>query len=120
MGTLVRSGHALGVVIATGEHSEFGAVIKMVQSEEAPRTPLQRSMDRLGKHLSIISGVIILCIIIVGLIQGRHFLELITVGVRYARLQCMLIFFMHLQIRINYLDLIGALLQNIAIQVFRV
>lgn len=82
MGTLVRSGNAIGVVIATGEHSEFGEVFKMMQSEEAPRTPLQRSMDRLGKHLSVISGVIILGIILIGLIQGRQLLELITVGVR--------------------------------------
>lgn len=82
LGTLVRSGNAISVVIATGEHSEFGEVFKMMQSEEAPRTPLQKSMDKLGKHLSIISGAIILCIILIGLAQGRNFLELITVGVR--------------------------------------
>nr|CUU99269.1 hypothetical transcript [Hymenolepis microstoma] len=84
MGTLVRSGNAVGVVIATGEYSEFGEVFKMMQNEEAPRTPLQKSMDRLGRHLSIISGAIILCIAVVGLIQGRNILELITVAVSLA------------------------------------
>ena len=84
MGTLVRSGNAIGVVIATGEHSEFGEVFKMMQSEEAPRTPLQKSMDRLGKHLSIISGAIILCIVFIGLAQRRNFLELIPVGDRWV------------------------------------
>ncbi|VDN14911.1 unnamed protein product [Dibothriocephalus latus] len=84
MGTLVRSGNAIGVVIATGENSEFGEVVRMMQSEEAPRTPLQKSMDRLGKHLSIISITIIVCIVLIGLIQGRHFLELVTIGVRYV------------------------------------
>ncbi|CUT98796.1 calcium transporting ATPase type 2C member [Echinococcus multilocularis] len=84
MGTLVRSGNAIGVVIATGEHSEFGEVFKMMQTEEAPRTPLQKSMDRLGKHLSIISGVIILGIVFLGLAQGRNLLELITVAVSLA------------------------------------
>lgn len=82
MGTLVRSGNAIGVVIATGEYSEFGEVFKMMQNEEAPRTPLQKSMDRLGKHLSVISGAIIFCIVVIGLAQGRNFLELITVAVR--------------------------------------
>lgn len=82
LGTLVRSGNATGVVIATGEYSEFGEVFKMMQNEEAPRTPLQKSMDRLGKHLSMISGAIIVCIVLVGLIQGRNILELITVAVR--------------------------------------
>uniref|UniRef100_A0A5K3F439 Calcium-transporting ATPase n=1 Tax=Mesocestoides corti TaxID=53468 RepID=A0A5K3F439_MESCO len=84
MGTLVRAGNAVGVVIATGEHSEFGEVFKLMQTEEAPRTPLQKSMDRLGKHLSIISGAIIIGIIIVGLIQGRNILELFNVGVSLA------------------------------------
>ncbi|VDM02075.1 unnamed protein product [Schistocephalus solidus] len=84
MGTLVRSGNAIGVVIATGENSEFGEVVRMMQSEEAPRTPLQKSMDRLGKHLSIISIAIIVCIVLIGLIQGRHFLELVTIGVSLA------------------------------------
>ncbi|VDK34623.1 unnamed protein product [Taenia asiatica] len=84
MGTLVCSGNAIGVVIATGEHSEFGEVFKMMQMEEAPRTPLQKSMDRLGKHLSIISGVVILGIVFLGLTQGRNLLELITVAVSPA------------------------------------
>ncbi|GAA37206.2 Ca2+-transporting ATPase [Clonorchis sinensis] len=35
MGTLVCCGTAKGVVIATGEHSEFGEVFRMMQSEEA-------------------------------------------------------------------------------------
>ncbi|KAL5104995.1 Calcium-transporting ATPase type 2C member 1 [Taenia crassiceps] len=84
MGTLVCSGHAIGVVIATGEYSEFGEVFKMMQTEEAPRTPLQKSMDRLGKHLSIISGAVILGIVFLGLAQGRNLLELITVAVSLA------------------------------------
>ncbi|KAF5403708.1 Calcium-transporting P-type ATPase [Paragonimus heterotremus] len=84
MGTLVCCGTAKGVVIATGEHSEFGEVFRLMQSEEAPRTPLQKSMDRLGKHLSVISLLIIGFIVLVGLIQGRHVLELLNIGVSLA------------------------------------
>ncbi|KAA3675100.1 Ca2+-transporting ATPase [Paragonimus westermani] len=82
MGTLVCCGTAKGVVIATGEHSEFGKVFRLMQSEEAPRTPLQKSMDRLGKHLSVISLLIIGFIVLVGLLQGRRVLELLNIGVR--------------------------------------
>lgn len=57
MGTLVRCGKAKGVVIGTGENSEFGEVFKMMQAEEAPKTPLQKSMDLLGKQLSFYSLV---------------------------------------------------------------
>ncbi|XP_011899392.1 PREDICTED: calcium-transporting ATPase type 2C member 1 isoform X10 [Cercocebus atys] len=59
MGTLVRCGKAKGVVIGTGENSEFGEVFKMMQAEEAPKTPLQKSMDLLGKQLSFYSFGII-------------------------------------------------------------
>nr|XP_006004265.1 PREDICTED: calcium-transporting ATPase type 2C member 1 [Latimeria chalumnae] len=60
MGTLVRCGKAKGIVIGTGENSEFGEVFKMMQAEEAPKTPLQKSMDLLGKQLSLYSfGIIV-------------------------------------------------------------
>ncbi|CAH8666295.1 unnamed protein product [Schistosoma rodhaini] len=84
MGTLVCSGTGKGLVIGTGEHSEFGEVFRMMHSEEAPRTPLQKSMDKLGKHLSAISLIIISSIVIIGLFQGRHILELLTIGVSLA------------------------------------
>ncbi|XP_069767126.1 calcium-transporting ATPase type 2C member 1 isoform X2 [Narcine bancroftii] len=61
MGTLVRCGRAKGIVIGTGENSEFGEVFKMMQAEEAPKTPLQKSMDLLGKQLSLYSFGIIEC-----------------------------------------------------------
>lgn len=34
MGTLVKNGHGKGIVICTGENSEFGEIFKMMQSEE--------------------------------------------------------------------------------------
>ncbi|KAK0149642.1 Calcium-transporting ATPase type 2C member 1 [Merluccius polli] len=66
MGTLVRCGKAKGIVIGTGENSEFGEVFKMMQAEEAPKTPLQKSMDLLGKQLSLYSfciiGTLVVCL----------------------------------------------------------
>lgn len=84
MGTLVCCGSAKGVVIATGAHSEFGEVFRLMLLEDAPRTPLQKNMDRLGKHLSIISLLIIGLIVFTGLLQGRRFLELVNIGVSLA------------------------------------
>ncbi|VEL10951.1 unnamed protein product [Protopolystoma xenopodis] len=40
MGTLVTSGNARGLVIATGSHSEFGEVFKLMQSEEVRNSRL--------------------------------------------------------------------------------
>ncbi|KMU72849.1 calcium-transporting ATPase 1 (Golgi Ca(2)-ATPase) [Coccidioides immitis RMSCC 3703] len=84
MGTLVRSGHGQGIVIATGPHTEFGSISASLQEIESPRTPLQLSMDRLGQELSYVSFVVIGLIVIIGLIQGRKILEMFTIGVSLA------------------------------------
>ncbi|XP_016893594.1 calcium-transporting ATPase type 2C member 1 isoform X2 [Cynoglossus semilaevis] len=84
MGTLVRCGKAKGIVIGTGESSEFGEVFKMMQAEEAPKTPLQKSMDLLGKQLSLYSFGIIGVIMLVGWLQGKRIMDMFTIGVSLA------------------------------------
>ncbi|XP_068179275.1 calcium-transporting ATPase type 2C member 1 isoform X2 [Antennarius striatus] len=84
MGTLVRCGKAKGVVIGTGENSEFGEVFKMMQAEETPKTPLQKSMDLLGRQLSLYSLGIIGVIMLVGWLQGKRILDMFTIGVSLA------------------------------------
>ncbi|XP_063992825.1 calcium-transporting ATPase type 2C member 1 isoform X2 [Diachasmimorpha longicaudata] len=84
MGTLVRCGNGKGIVINTGEKSEFGEVFTMMMAEEAPKTPLQRSMDILGAQLSSYSFCIIAFIMILGWIQKKAFLEMLTISVSLA------------------------------------
>lgn len=84
MGTLVRSGHGEGIVIATGSKTEFGTISLSLQGIEAPRTPLQLSMDQLGKQLSYISFAIIGLIVLLGLLQGKKLLDLFTIAVSLA------------------------------------
>ncbi|EDO35616.1 predicted protein [Nematostella vectensis] len=84
MGTLVRSGRGKGVVIGTGENSEFGEIFKLMKAEETPKTPLQKSMDSLGKQLSFYSLCIIGLIVLLGWIQKRAILEMFTIGVSLA------------------------------------
>ncbi|XP_071958122.1 calcium-transporting ATPase type 2C member 1-like [Antedon mediterranea] len=84
MGTLVRCGRGKGIVIGTGENSKFGEVFKMMQAEEAPKTPLQKSMGILGKQLSIYSFGIIGCIMVLGWLQERPILDMFTIGVSLA------------------------------------
>ncbi|CAF4222300.1 unnamed protein product [Rotaria socialis] len=57
MGTHVLTGNAKGIVICTGENSEFGKVFQMMQQQEAPKTPLQKSMDALGKQLLAVAAI---------------------------------------------------------------
>ncbi|XP_005592730.3 calcium-transporting ATPase type 2C member 2 [Macaca fascicularis] len=84
MGTLVQYGRGQGVVIGTGESSQFGEVFKMMQAEETPKTPLQKSMDRLGKQLTLFSFGIIGLIMLIGWLQGKQLLNMFTIGVSLA------------------------------------
>lgn len=73
-----------GIVVSTGANSEFGSVFKMMLEEEAPKTPLQKSMDSLGAQLSIYSFGIIGLIMLVGWLQGKAIMEMFTIGVSLA------------------------------------
>ncbi|KAK9467916.1 hypothetical protein V1512DRAFT_260351 [Lipomyces arxii] len=84
MGTLVRDGRGSGVVIGTGKSTEFGNVFTMMSDIAKPKTPLQQSMDKLGKDLSYLSFGAISAICLVGVIQGRKWLEMFTIGVSLA------------------------------------
>ncbi|XP_049720187.1 calcium-transporting ATPase type 2C member 2 [Elephas maximus indicus] len=84
MGTLVQYGKGQGVVIGTGERSQFGEVFKMMQAEETPKTPLQKSMDKLGKQLTLFSFGIIGLIMLTGWLQGKQLLSMFTIGVSLA------------------------------------
>ncbi|KAF1848446.1 calcium-transporting P-type ATPase-like protein [Cucurbitaria berberidis CBS 394.84] len=84
MGTLVRSGYGQGIVIGTGGNTEFGAISASLQEIESPRTPLQLSMDRLGKELSYMSFGVIAFISLVGLWRGWQFLEVFQIAVSLA------------------------------------
>ncbi|XP_033117175.1 calcium-transporting ATPase type 2C member 1-like [Anneissia japonica] len=84
MGTLVRCGRGKGIVIGTGENSKFGEVFKMMQAEEAPKTPLQKSMGILGKQLSIYSFAIIGCIMVLGWLQKRPMCKVYNISCSLA------------------------------------
>ena len=70
MGTYVRTGRGKGIVINIGEKSQFGELFRMMQEEEAPRTPLQKNMDELAKKLSIFSFAFIGVVFVLGIYQG--------------------------------------------------
>lgn len=84
MGTLVRDGHGSGIVVATGSKTEFGVVFEMMAEIEKPKTPLQQAMDKLGKDLSMFSFVVIGIICLLGIIQGRGWLDMFQISVSLA------------------------------------
>lgn len=71
-------------MVSTGERSEFGDIFRMMQAEEAPKTPLQKSMDTLGAQLSLYSFCIIGFIMVTGWLQGKALQDMFTIGVSLA------------------------------------
>ncbi|XP_027218715.1 calcium-transporting ATPase type 2C member 1 isoform X1 [Penaeus vannamei] len=84
MGTFVRTGRGKGIVISTGEKSQFGELFKMMMEEEAPRTPLQKNMDELAKKLSIFSFCFIGVVFALGLYQGIPVHKIFNIAVSLA------------------------------------
>ncbi|PLX82473.1 MAG: cation-translocating P-type ATPase [Desulfuromonas sp.] len=61
-GTSVATGHARGVVVATGMQTELGCITELIKSTGEEMTPLQRRLDRFGKQLGY--AIISICLII--------------------------------------------------------
>ncbi|CAK9442115.1 uncharacterized protein LODBEIA_P58630 [Lodderomyces beijingensis] len=84
MGTLVREGHGSGIVVGIGAQTVFGTVFEMMSQIEKPKTPLQQAMDKLGKELSLFSFFVIGIICIIGVCQGRSWLDMFQISVSLA------------------------------------
>jgi Ca2+-transporting ATPase len=83
-GTLVNSGRARALVVAVGEHTEFGKVATELSTVSSRKSPLQLKIDELGQKLATLSSAAIAVIAIWGWFMGRPFLETVTVAVSLA------------------------------------
>ncbi len=57
-GTMVISGTARGIAVATGENSEIGRISKMLSEVRSLATPLTRSLSRFARQLTAIIAVV--------------------------------------------------------------
>ncbi|HMP04896.1 MAG TPA: HAD-IC family P-type ATPase, partial [Lacipirellulaceae bacterium] len=87
-GTAITYGRGRGVVAATGMATEFGQIARLLQSVERSRTPLQASLDRVGRILAAVALVIVIVIVALGLLrrqeQQQTVMELLLFGVALA------------------------------------
>ena len=60
-GTLVTYGTAVGIVVATGDKTEFGRIGKLLNEMEDIATPLLRQIGNFGKWLTV--GILILSVV---------------------------------------------------------
>ncbi len=83
-GCNIAYGSAKAVVVNTGMNTEMGKIANLLDSEEEGDTPLQESLDQVGK---ILAGICIACcvvIFVVGLLDGMEILEVLMVAISLA------------------------------------
>ncbi|HSO43730.1 MAG TPA: HAD-IC family P-type ATPase, partial [Rhodospirillales bacterium] len=71
MNTVVTRGRGEMLVTATGMDTEMGRIAGMMRDAPEGMTPLQRQLDRLGKRLALIAGVVVALIFTLTLLQGQ-------------------------------------------------
>jgi Ca2+-transporting ATPase len=83
-GTLAAHGRGIAVVVGTGNHTEFGAISRLVQTVKSGQTPLQENLDRVGRLLGKAAAVIVLMIVGLGVWRGAPLLEMFMFGIALA------------------------------------
>src|SRR5574337_403125 len=83
-GTVATYGRGRAVVVATGMHTEFGKIARMLQTIEAGKTPLQENLDKVGRALAWAAFVIVATIVALGLSRGQPFIEMLMFGIALA------------------------------------
>ncbi|MDP6099984.1 MAG: calcium-transporting P-type ATPase, PMR1-type [Dehalococcoidia bacterium] len=84
MGTSVVYGRGRGVVVATGMQTHFGQIAGMLQTVETRQTPLQQSLDRLGRWIGVAAFSIVGVVFGLGLMRGEDVLEMFIWAVSLA------------------------------------
>ena len=86
MGTTVVYGRGKALVTGTGMATEFGKIAGMLQEVKPPPTPLQVSLNKIGKILGIACLAICAVVAGVGIIVGTfsHILEAFVWGISLA------------------------------------
>ena len=84
MGTAICHGSGIGVVIATGMHTEIGRIAQITQAVPDERTPLQKRLNRLGRQLGAVAVAISTFVAVAGWWLGKPAIEMFMTGVSLA------------------------------------
>ena len=82
--SFITSGHCTAIVVETGMNTQVGKIAEMIDNEETPDTPLQKSLAKTGKILGISALAICVVIFILGIIQKVQPLEMFMISISLA------------------------------------
>ncbi|HLU32876.1 MAG TPA: HAD-IC family P-type ATPase [Natronosporangium sp.] len=80
-GSVITSGRGRGIVVATGEDTELGAIADLIRGTPDVTTPMQQRMARFGRLIGIVVGVSALVAFVSGLAIGGSVRDMFLVAV---------------------------------------
>ncbi|OGG61240.1 hypothetical protein A3C87_01670 [Candidatus Kaiserbacteria bacterium RIFCSPHIGHO2_02_FULL_49_34] len=83
-GTFVSEGTVRAVVVATGMHTEFGAIARQVMAADEEKTPLQKAMGQIGWYVTIVTFVLVVLVYGLGVMRGMEHFEIFLIAVAIA------------------------------------
>ncbi|HEY9072526.1 MAG TPA: HAD-IC family P-type ATPase, partial [Desulfobaccales bacterium] len=83
-GTVITYGRGRAVVTATGMETQFGRIARMLSEVEEEQTPLERRMVTIGRTLSLICLVVAAVAVVLGVLRGHGWLEMLIWGISLA------------------------------------
>jgi P-type Ca2+ transporter type 2C len=84
MNSTVTRGRGEMVVTATGMGTEVGQISGMLSQVQQEKTPLTRQLDQLTVLITMMAGVALALVIVLGLIYGDSFDDLFLIGISLA------------------------------------
>src|SRR5918999_4475125 len=83
-GTLIASGTASALVVATGESTELGRISHLLTEAEPPETPLNRTLARVGRRITAAIVAVSVLLFGVGVLRGYPLADAVLVAVTLA------------------------------------
>ncbi len=80
----VVGGSGLAATVATGQRTEAGEIQALLGTAETPQTPMQRQLGVLGGQLVLLSGTICGAMLLMGMLRGHSFLQMLKSSVALA------------------------------------
>lgn len=83
-GSLVTAGRGMFVVTAVGMNTELGKIAGLINNAERKKTPLQRSLDKFSKQLSVAIPILSVIVMILYIVRGTPLLDSLMFAVALA------------------------------------
>jgi Ca2+-transporting ATPase len=84
MNSTVTRGRGEMVVTATGMATEVGQISGMLSQVQEEKTPLTRQLDQLTVLITIMAGIALVLVVVLGLVRDQGFDEVFLIGISLA------------------------------------